>query len=103
MREARFILPNRDNGGIDLGLVHRALRYHLAQEFGGYTTQAGTGGWLHNGALLDEPVTIYDVAGDSAMLRVASGRTAHNARRSKQWLKSHCRAVCGAVSSRKRP
>lgn len=86
MREARIILPLRDNAGHGVPLAHDELQMHLCEQFGGYTAQNVRGAWLspHNAVMQDASVA-YDVAceptpaNDAALatLAVAAGRAAH--------------------------
>ncbi len=63
MREARLILPERDNDGNSLTGVHEALQDRLCDAFGGFTLTYGKGGWKNDaGLLFREAVYIYDVA-----------------------------------------
>lgn len=60
--EARVILPLcGDLDGAEA--VHQLFRRSVALHFGGYTVTQGVGGWVDpRGALVEEPVAIYDIA-----------------------------------------
>ena len=68
LREARLILPIRDNDGFGLALVKRALEVELAERFGGFTLiTSGRGGWMNGENSFSrnattETVWIFDVA-----------------------------------------
>lgn len=63
MREARIILPHRDNAGEDVSGAHHDLKLGLLALAGGYTCQNVFGGWRHpSGAVIEDESTAYDVA-----------------------------------------
>lgn len=65
MREARIILPNADNNGQSLQLLHGELARTLCRRFGGATASTTRGMLVSNdGTFYDEPGTSYDVAMD---------------------------------------
>lgn len=85
MREARIILPHRDNDGLDVSGAHQDLKLALIRQFGGYTTFNVWGGWRHptTGAIVEDESAAYDVAvPDNAVdglrrLAFQAGKTAH--------------------------
>jgi len=74
IREARIILPHRDNDGVELIEEKNGLEVKLIELCGGFTRATGYGGWDSNAPkgrsskatkpleILTEEVWIYDVA-----------------------------------------
>jgi len=75
IREARIILPLRDNDGVELIEAKDGLEVKLMELCGGFTRATGVGGWDPNASksrsasakaqpleILTEKVWIYDVA-----------------------------------------
>ena len=84
MKLAKIVLPVLDNAGHDLWDAHRGLQTILINEFGGFTSYEGLGGWRNlHGKLFKERVVIYDVAMERAAapkLREIAGHLARDAR-----------------------
>lgn len=65
MKEAKIILPTRDNHAAPLSDLHVNLRKELAETFGRYTARRAYGGWVNDsGALIEEQVHEYVVTYD---------------------------------------
>lgn len=63
MKEARLIVPEFDKRVNHLTRLHHLTAAYLTQNFGGYTRFYATGGWVdRSGAIIKEPVVIFDVA-----------------------------------------
>jgi len=63
MREAKIILPLNDNQGEPMETAHSRLQKTLCTEFGGFTAQNATGGYVNQaGETQIEDVTIYFIA-----------------------------------------
>lgn len=68
MHEARIVLPEADNSGIQLPSIHAALERELCERFGGCTVTRASGLWRHpdTGQVVRDRVVTYDVAIDRA-------------------------------------
>lgn len=68
MKLAQIILPEADNKGEPLLFQHQKLKSHLLSRWGGFTSTAGSGGWLRerDNTIVAEPVQIYSVAMERA-------------------------------------
>lgn len=63
MREARMILPRKDNNGGSLTMVHAGLKRAICEAFGGFTALSVEGGWKDDsGNLYVEEGVAYDIA-----------------------------------------
>lgn len=60
-----IILPNHDNQGHDYGHAHSIVAVKLLECFGGYTSYAAKGGWLDDGVVYEEDVTVYRVLAEA--------------------------------------
>lgn len=91
MREARLILPNRDNDGNTLAQCHAYLKGALIGAFGGYTATPSQGGWKGpDGRIYEEAGTAYDVAvadGCESYLRELAGNIGRMARQEAVYLR----------------
>jgi hypothetical protein len=60
MTQIKLYLPTEMSGY--QGCINHAKR-QFAQRFGGFTAYDGRGGWLHDGELQEEPVTVLEAVG----------------------------------------
>ncbi|MBB4039094.1 hypothetical protein GGR34_000729 [Microvirga flocculans] len=63
MREARIIVPLKDNDGNDLTAVHTFAKHALCRKFGGFTATPISGGWMDDdGTFYEDHSIAYDIA-----------------------------------------